>query len=97
MAWARGDLQALRALPPLPAPDDLCMAALLGSAAVRDLHLQGLENLSASLDRVWLEAIEKALDGNRSTLAILPIDELLKDDGKLARLRDKGYVVEDPT
>jgi hypothetical protein len=72
------------------------MAALLDSAAIQDLHLQGLDDVAASLARVWLEAAEKALAANRSTLALLPIDELLRDNGKLAKLREKGYQVQDP-
>jgi len=96
MAWAKGNLPALRALPPLPDPDEPCMAALLDSAVIQDLHLQGLDDLAAGVDRAWLDAAEKALAANRSTIALLPIDELLQDDGKLALLRDKGYVVEEP-
>jgi len=96
IAWAKGNLPALRALPPLPDPDDLCMAALLDSQAVQDLHLQGLEDIGAGSTRVWMDAIEKAFAGNASTLAILPIEELLRDDGRLALLREMGYRIEDP-
>jgi len=96
LAWARGDLPALRALPPLPDPDGSCMAALLGSQAVQDLHLQGLDDPAASGARAWLEAVDKALADNPSTLAILPVDELLKENGRLSMLREKGYRVEEP-
>jgi len=96
MAWARGDLPALRALRPSPDPADLCMAALLNSQAVRDLHLREIDDVPARRNQLWLEAVDRALAANRSTLAILPIDELLKEDGKLALLRAKGYRVEGP-
>ena len=89
-------MPALRALPPLPDPDGSCMAALLGSQAVQDLHLQGLDDPAASGARAWLEAVDKALADNPSTLAILPVDELLKENGRLSMLREKGYRVEEP-
>ena len=95
-AWARGDLDVLRSLPPLPVPDDLCLAAILNSRAVQGLHLRGLEQPADGRDRVWLEAVDRALTANRSTLAIVPIDELLKEDGKLSLLRARGYRVEGP-
>jgi hypothetical protein len=40
--------------------------------------------------------VDRALAANRSTLAILPIDELLKENGKLSLLRERGYRVEEP-
>ena len=33
---------------------------------------------------------------NDSSFAVLPIAELLKPDGLLAKLRAKGYTVQDP-
>jgi len=95
-AWARGNLSALRVLPPLPDPDDVCLSAVLESQAVQDLHLQGLDDIAGRRNQEWLQAVDEALDTNRSTLALVPVDQLLKQQGKLELLRDKGYRVEDP-
>jgi hypothetical protein len=96
MAWARANLPALRGLPPLPEPENLCMAALLESQAVQDLNLQGIDDPAGRRVHAWLGAVDRALAANRSTLAILPIDELLKQNGKLSLLRERGYRVEEP-
>ena len=98
MAWAKGDLAALRGLPLLPDADRPCTAALVESQAVRDLHLvEGIEQLAELGLQKWLEAADAALTNNRSTLALLPIEELLRPDGRLDRLRAKGYSVQEPT
>jgi hypothetical protein len=96
MAWARGDLPALRALPRMPEPDDLCLSALLDSRAVQDLHLKGTDDVTGRRNRAWLEAVDRALTANDSTLALLPIDELLKENGKLSMLKARGYGVQEP-
>jgi hypothetical protein len=41
-------------------------------------------------------AAEQSFDRNASTVAVLSMDEILKPDGYVARLRDKGYAVEEP-
>jgi hypothetical protein len=72
------------------------MAALLESQAVQDLNLQGIDDPAGRRVHAWLGAVDRALAANRSTLAILPIDELLKQNGKLSLLRERGYRVEEP-
>jgi TraB/PrgY/gumN family len=96
MAWARGNLVALREMPSFPDADPSCDAAIVQAQVVQDFHFEGFDNLAATRAQKWLEAVENALVHNRSTLALLPIDELLKQDGRLTALRDKGYRVEDP-
>ena len=44
----------------------------------------------------WVKAAEDALARNASTLAVISVDELLRPDGHFARLRNAGYVVEEP-
>jgi hypothetical protein len=44
----------------------------------------------------WLEAAEAALAKNVSTVAALPIESLLREDGMLAALRERGYTVQAP-
>ena len=41
-------------------------------------------------------AAEKALAENKSTFALLPISNLLSDDGYLSELAARGYAVEAP-
>ena len=43
-----------------------------------------------------LDEAERALQENRSTVAVLWLSGILDDDGYVAALRDKGYTVEDP-
>lgn len=91
-AWATGDLQALRTLPDSERRD-ACVAALADAGFA---HTLGLDDVPAKQQAVWLAAARKALAGNAQTLAILPIDELLKADGYLATLQAEGYLVEAP-
>lgn len=44
----------------------------------------------------WQSAVERAMAENASTVAVLSIEEILKPDGYVARLRAAGYRVEDP-
>ena len=55
-----------------------------------------LEDAKKRIQREWLDAAEAALWDNASTLAVLPITDLIRPDGRLALMRAKGYVVEEP-
>jgi uncharacterized protein YbaP (TraB family) len=89
--WSRGDVEGLRAL---PYPDEraACFDAVVSVPELHDRVMQVLEQRTAA----WLAAAESALDKNESSVAVLPITELVKPDGWLARLRSKGYEVQDP-
>lgn len=91
-AWSIGDLQTLGELP-YRNQYAACSAAF-GAATIA--HKYGIDDIPGQLRRAWLEHAEAALARNRGTLAILPITELLKQDGYLAALRAKGYLVEEP-
>jgi uncharacterized protein YbaP (TraB family) len=86
-AWALGDVETLRRL---PHSDDrtACVAAVSTSERVRKLITRALD--------AWLIAIEDSLTRNPGTLAVQSMDRLLGDDGGLAALRAKGYLVEGP-
>ncbi len=92
-AWASGDLRALAELPALPNPNVACEAAIMSSQIAQELVPA---NISAQLSALWLEAAEKSLAANASTFALLPYTDLMSADGRLAQLRAKGYVVEEP-
>lgn len=50
----------------------------------------------ARVKEMWLDAAENALARNASTFAILPINELLAEDGVLSVLKAKGYEIREP-
>lgn len=91
-AWAVGDVDALLGL----AQDDqyqACIRALTGTGIARRL---GMDNLAQRVRDTWLAGADKALANNSITFATLSMGLLLPDDGYLAELRARGYVVEAP-
>jgi hypothetical protein len=96
LAWATGDLAALRNLPAFPDAHPYCEAALMHSEVLKDLRLEGIVDLPAKVEAAWLEAIDAALTKNHSTFAVVPISDLLDSNGRLSILRAKGYVIEEP-
>src|SRR5256886_863448 len=86
-AWALGDVDTLRRL---PHPDDrtACLAAVSTSERVR--------NLIARAQDDWLIAVQDSLARNPGTLAVQSMDRLLGQNGALAALGSKGYLVEGP-
>ncbi|WP_434031420.1 TraB/GumN family protein [[Pseudomonas] boreopolis] len=91
-AWAMGDIEALRRLP-REDPRGVCTRALSQSGFARG---RGYGDLNEKLAQHWLALAEAALQKNGSTFALLPISELLAPQGYLARLQERGYVVEAP-
>ncbi len=91
-AWAVGDIDALR---DLPANNQFmaCSAAFTEAGLARKY---GINDLAQRMEREWLAAAEAALQSNTSTFAMLPVSELLKDNGYLAKLQAKGYQVQAP-
>jgi len=90
-AWAVGDMEELKSLP-YPDQRAVCLNALTANANLR-------ERLDAARQRIrgeWLDAAEAALWSNASTFAVLPVAELVSPDGRLAMMRGKGYVIEEP-
>jgi hypothetical protein len=91
-AWAMGDVQRLRQLTYVDNAS-ACIAAVLDS---RFMQERGAAQWPRMRAEAWLAAVERAFAMNASTVAVLSIDQILKPDGYVARLRAKGYVVEDP-
>lgn len=91
-AWAIGDLDTLRELP-FGNQFAACNAAFTGAALARK---HGMHDLPQRMERTWMAAAEAALAKNRTTFATLPIAEVLKADGYLAKLKARGYEVEAP-
>jgi len=90
-AWAIGDLAALRNLP-YPDQREACRAAVASNPRLGEK----IADIRAQVDAAWLQAAQDALATNRVTLAVLPIADLVKPDGRLAQLQAKGYTVELP-
>jgi hypothetical protein len=92
-AWAIGDIAALRALPDVDR-NRACADAAMQSPALRK---RGGEGIDAEVEKLWLDAAEKALANNASTFATLPIGNLLATDGGyLGKLAARGYEVSAP-
>ncbi|MBF6022779.1 TraB/GumN family protein [Lysobacter niastensis] len=90
-AWATGDLDTLRALP-YSDQNEACLRAAARAGVLR----KRAGDIEAQVESRWMEAAEKALANNAVTFAVLPMRELLKPDGYIAKLQSKGYVVEAP-
>ena len=89
--WSLGDVAGLRAM---TYPDEriACLDAFLSVPQLRDQ----LQQTRARLGAAWLAAAEAALAQHSSTLAVLPLTELLGDGGYLDRLRARGYDIQEP-
>jgi hypothetical protein len=91
-AWAMGDVKRLRQLTYVDNAS-ACISAVLESRFMQERGAAQWPELRAA---AWVAAAERALAANPSTVAVLSIDQILKSDGYVSRLRAKGYVVEDP-
>jgi uncharacterized protein YbaP (TraB family) len=90
-AWAVGDIEKLKRLP-YPDQRNVCLNALAANTNLREK----LADAKRRIQNQWLDAAEAALWNNAGTFALLPIGELTNPDGRLAMLRAKGYVIEEP-
>lgn len=89
-AWAVGDIDALRASDDAQAQVMTCLSAWTASDTARTLGLLDIQSQVAS---TWLAAVDKAVAAHETVFASVSIDTLLKPDGYLARLRERGYTV----
>jgi len=55
-----------------------------------------LQRLESDLGLMRARANAWATGSNASTVAVLPMRDILRPDGYLARLRASGYVVDEP-
>jgi hypothetical protein len=92
-AWAAGDLARLQELPPLPDPQPSCDQAIVNALA---MTTPVPADLRAHLDDLWFAAAGRALTKNESTLAFVPMSDLLGDHGYLESLRERGYDIVSP-
>lgn len=90
-AWATGDIEALREL----AASDQEYAAL-NAHSWPFLQGEALQAAIARTDEKWVEAADAALKRNVTTFAVLPAYLVFQEDGPLAALAARGYVVLEP-
>jgi uncharacterized protein YbaP (TraB family) len=86
-AWALGDVAALERFEYPDSRGD-CLAMLFSSADLAELRDQ--------LYADWLGEAERALTEHERSFSILPMRELIADDGLLAQLAARGYTVTRP-
>jgi hypothetical protein len=91
-AWSVGDVTRLRSLAPVERAS-ACIGVILDSSVMKE---RGYGDMLERLENLWVAAAEQSLARNTSTVAVLSVDEILKPNGYVARLREKGYVIEDP-
>jgi hypothetical protein len=91
-AWATGDIGALR--------DDrtakqraACLNAVSDGGVAQRI---GLTDVPKEVRNTWLGVVDKAMATDTQAVAIVPIEDLLGDDGYLKALEAKGYKVESP-
>jgi hypothetical protein len=90
-AWAVGDLESLKALP-YTDQNEACLRAAAQSGVLR----KRTGDIEGQVATRWLGVAEAALAKNTSTFAVLPMREVMRPDGFIARLKDRGYAVEEP-
>ena len=85
--------EKLAGLPQLPNPSVPCVRAVMSSQIAKDVIPADIRE---RLYGLWIDAAVKSLTANQTTLAVVPLAKLTRDDGYLARLRDLGYLIEAP-
>jgi uncharacterized protein YbaP (TraB family) len=91
-AWATGDVAALREMTNTEQAS-ACIAVVMTAPVIEE---RGYDDIPERMAAEWLAAAQASLDRYKSTVAVLPMHEILSSDGYLSRLRALGYSVEEP-
>jgi hypothetical protein len=91
-AWALGDLDRLLQLP-MSDQLDVCRTVIAESGSLRKLGIAGLH---AKMRDVWVTKASYALDTDKVSFALLPMEYLLGPDNYLVTLQAQGDRVELP-
>jgi uncharacterized protein YbaP (TraB family) len=94
-AWSIGDIEALRLLAPRYSFSRDGFRAAECAAAMHGGEKQA-DEYRVRRNKAWLDEAERALDKNRSTIAVVLMSELFEPDGYLAALRARGYEIVEP-
>lgn len=94
-SWAQGYIDEFRNVPlSIDAENSIqCSDIWNGDASP---ERETMENMRTQAFQMWLDAADRALATNASTFAVLPISELIAEDGLLSQLEAKGYEVREP-
>jgi len=90
--WAIGDVAGLKRLS-FTDQNQSCITALTNAAISQKTGFADIRQRSRA---AWLSAADTALAKNKITFAILPMGDMLRPNGLLSSLREKGYVIEEP-
>jgi len=87
MAWAVGDVDALRSQ---SADDqlDACLGAIMSGPR--------MAAVAREFDQLWFDAVRQSLERHEVALAVTPIERLLRRDGVIAQFAAMGYTIEGP-
>jgi uncharacterized protein YbaP (TraB family) len=86
-AWADGNVQRIENLPELKQVD-ACRNALDAG--------KGASDVIGRIRQTWLENIDKHLQADGTTIAVVNLDLLLERQGLLDQLRARGYEIDAP-
>jgi uncharacterized protein YbaP (TraB family) len=89
--WATGDVAALRVMP----QTDQRVTCFDSVASVPSLREQ-LHKTRDQINDLWVAAAQTALANSPTTFAVLPMDQILQPTGLLAKLKARGYEVQEP-
>jgi hypothetical protein len=94
-SWAQGYVDEFRNAPlAIVAWEAVqCADVWLGDSSP---ERETMASMRTQAHQMWLDAAESALATNASTFAVLPIDELVTEDGLLSKLKAQGYEVREP-
>jgi hypothetical protein len=91
-AWSVGDLETMRRLP-YADQGPACLSAFVDNAIAQE---KGIDRLPERVRAAWVDAADGALRKHATSLALLPMAEILKPDGYLAALKARGVAIEAP-
>jgi uncharacterized protein YbaP (TraB family) len=91
LAWAKGDVETLKRLP-LEDSQAACLNVVTGTPRLAAKY----EEATRRWRQEWVLAAEGALLRNVSSVAVLPLREMLAVDGLAAQLRARGYEMVEP-
>jgi len=90
--WAIGDIEGLKRLA-FTDQSQSCISALTNAAISQKTGFADIRQRSRT---AWLTAADTALTKNKMTFATLPMSDMLRPNGLLSSLREKGYLIEEP-
>lgn len=90
--WAIGDVAGLKRLA-FQDQNLSCISAMTNGVIAQKAGFSDIRQRSRT---AWLTAADAALAKNKITFATLPMSEMLRPNGLLSSLREKGYVIEEP-